>query len=68
MSWSGYTCQFFKNFTIIQVVPLFIRFSDSKSLGSYRWLVWAIAPITDDNGENTAFQKLQVLPASGDEK
>jgi len=41
-----------------------IRLSDGKPLGSYRWLVWAVAPITDDCGENTAFQELQVFPAA----
>jgi len=45
-----------------------IRRSSGQPLGSYRWLVWAIAPITDDIGENTAFQELQVIPARPDEK
>jgi hypothetical protein len=38
-----------------------IRASDGKSLGSYRWLVWAVSPIND--AENTAYQELQVLSA-----
>jgi len=41
-----------------------IRHSDGKPLGSYRWLVWAVSPVTDDNRENTAFQELQVIPAA----
>jgi membrane-associated protease RseP (regulator of RpoE activity) len=45
-----------------------IRCSGGRPLGNYRWLVWAIAPTTEDNLENTAFQELQVIPASGDEK
>ncbi|MGA2501470.1 MAG: PDZ domain-containing protein, partial [Tepidisphaeraceae bacterium] len=41
-----------------------IRQSDGKPLGSYRWLVWAIAPVTTNSGgENTAFQEFQVIPA-----
>jgi len=40
-----------------------IRRSDGKSLGTYRWLVWAIAPVTTaGGGENTAFQELQAIP------
>ena len=38
-----------------------IRYTDGKSLGGYRWLVWAVYPINDM--ENTAFQELQVIPA-----
>lgn len=37
-----------------------IRRSDGKPLGSYRWLVWAVSPVSD-NAENTAFQELQVI-------
>ena len=40
-----------------------IRSSDDKPLGSYRWLVWAVFPINDS--ENTVYQELQVLPATG---
>ena len=41
-----------------------IRQSGGKPLGSYRWLVWAVSPVTSiGGGENTAFQELQVLPA-----
>jgi len=41
-----------------------IRRSDGKPLGGYRWLVWAVAPVTGEvGGENTAFQELQVIPA-----
>ena len=39
-----------------------IRQSGGKSLGSYRWLVWAVTPITYDGGSNTAIQELQVIP------
>ncbi|MCY2954238.1 MAG: hypothetical protein NTU53_20065 [Planctomycetota bacterium] len=42
-----------------------IRRSDGKPLGSYRWLVWAVSPVTGEvGGENTAFQELQVIPAA----
>jgi hypothetical protein len=41
-----------------------IRQSDGKPLGSFRWLVWAISPVTPvAGGENTAFQEFQVLGA-----
>jgi hypothetical protein len=39
-----------------------IRRSDGQPLGSYRWLVWAVFPVTQDYVENTAFQELQVIP------
>jgi membrane-associated protease RseP (regulator of RpoE activity) len=45
-----------------------IRHSDGKPLGSHRWLVWAVSPVTDDNQENTAFQELQVIPWKGGKK
>jgi len=39
-----------------------IRRSDGKPLGSFRWLVWAVLPVTGEiGGENTAFQELQVI-------
>jgi hypothetical protein len=42
-----------------------IRRSDGKPLGSYRWLIWAVSPVTGEiGGENTAFQELQVIPAA----
>ena len=41
-----------------------IRRSGDKPLGSYRWLLWAIAPISSvAGGENTAFQEIQVIEA-----
>ena len=41
-----------------------VRQSGGKPLGSYRWLVWAVAPVTDSaGGENTAFQEFQVIAA-----
>ncbi|MFI5379119.1 MAG: PDZ domain-containing protein [Tepidisphaerales bacterium] len=41
-----------------------IRQCDGKPLGTYRWLVWAVAPVTANaGGENTAFQEFQVIPA-----
>jgi hypothetical protein len=43
-----------------------IRHSDGKPLGSYRWLVWAVTPVTPEHAENTAFQELQVIPAAVD--
>jgi len=42
-----------------------IRRADGKPLGAYRWLVWAVYPVTDANAENTAFQELQVIPVAG---
>ena len=39
-----------------------IRHSGGRPLGNYRWLVWAVFPVTQDNVENTAFQELQVIP------
>ncbi len=42
-----------------------IRRSDGNPLGSYRWLVWAVFPVTGEiGGENTAFQELQAIPAA----
>ena len=42
-----------------------IRHSAGKPLGSYRWLVWAVSPVTGEiGGENTAFQELQAIPAA----
>ena len=40
-----------------------VQSSSGKSLGSYRWLVWAVGPVTDI-GENTAFQEFQVVPSA----
>ncbi len=43
-----------------------VRRSDGRPLGSYRWLVWALSPITGEiGGENSAYQELQVIPAVG---
>ena len=40
-----------------------VRRSDGKPVGSYRWLVWAVSPITGEiGGENSAYQELQVIP------
>jgi len=42
-----------------------IRRSGGKPLGSFRWLVWKVSPITGEiGGENTAFQELQVIPGN----
>ena len=39
-----------------------IRPAGHSTLGAYRWLVWRVAPVTPNaDGENTAFQELQVL-------
>jgi membrane-associated protease RseP (regulator of RpoE activity) len=39
-----------------------IRQSAGQALGSFRWLVWAVSPVTPTaGGENTAFQEFQVL-------
>jgi hypothetical protein len=42
-----------------------IRRSGGRPLGSYRWLVWAVSPVTEENRENTAFQELQVISFKG---
>ena len=42
-----------------------IRQSDGKPIGSYRWLVWAVTPITSDTSANTTFTELQVIPVIG---
>lgn len=39
-----------------------IRRSGDQPLGTYRWLVWAVSPVTDA-AENTSFHELQVIPA-----
>ncbi|MCY2995286.1 MAG: PDZ domain-containing protein [Planctomycetota bacterium] len=39
-----------------------LRQSGGKPLGAYRWLVWALSPVTSNaGGENTAFQEFQVI-------
>ena len=43
-----------------------VQSSSGKALGSYRWLVWAVGPVTDI-GENTAFQEFQVVPSAREE-
>jgi hypothetical protein len=45
-----------------------IRQNGGKPLGRYRWLIWAVTPITYDRGSNTTIQELQVIPARGEEK
>jgi hypothetical protein len=41
-----------------------VRQSGGKPLGSYRWLVWAVAPVTENaGGENSAFQEFQIIAA-----
>ncbi|NBV23430.1 MAG: PDZ domain-containing protein [Proteobacteria bacterium] len=40
-----------------------IRRSEGRPLGRFRWLVWAVSPVTDANRENASFQELQVIPA-----
>jgi membrane-associated protease RseP (regulator of RpoE activity) len=38
-----------------------LRAADGESLGSFRWIVWAVSPVYDrGGGENTAFQELCV--------
>lgn len=38
-----------------------LRARTGKSLGNYRWIVWAVFPVSDlGGGENTAFQELSV--------
>jgi len=38
-----------------------VAMAGGKSLGTYRWLIWAVAPVTDI-GENSAYQEFQVIP------
>ena len=46
------------------LVATSVRRSTGKPLGAYRWLVWAIIPVTSTaGGENTAFQEFQVMGA-----
>lgn len=45
-----------------------IRRSNGAPLGNYRWLVWAVSPVTDANRENTSFQELQVIPSMADSR
>lgn len=38
-----------------------LRTPSGKSLGNFRWIVWAVSPVTSTaGGENTAFQELAV--------
>ena len=38
-----------------------LRAVDGKSLGTFRWIVWAVQPISSGGGgENTSFQELSV--------
>ena len=38
-----------------------LRAEQGKSLGWFRWIVWAVSPVTrNGDGENTAFQELSV--------
>jgi alpha-L-fucosidase len=38
-----------------------LRAADGQSLGAFRWIVWAVSPVTETGGgENTAFQELSV--------
>jgi alpha-L-fucosidase len=42
-----------------------LRASSGQSLGQFRWIVWAVSPVTETGGgENTAFQELHVELAS----
>ena len=42
-----------------------VRRTGGRPLGDWRWLVWAISPVTNvAGGENTAFQEFQVIGAS----
>ncbi|WP_231617878.1 alpha-L-fucosidase [Novipirellula aureliae] len=38
-----------------------LRATEGHSLGKFRWIVWAVSPVTESGGgENTAFQELAV--------
>ena len=42
-----------------------LRASAGSSLGQFRWIVWAVSPVTETGGgENTAFQELSVEVAT----
>lgn len=42
-----------------------IRSAGEQPLGNYRWVIWAVSPISNNGGgENTAFQELAVETAS----
>lgn len=36
-----------------------LRANDKQTLGRFRWIIWAVSPVTDA-GENTAFQEFSV--------
>ena len=36
-----------------------VRTADEQSLGTFRWLMWVVEPVTE-KGENTAFQEFQI--------
>ncbi len=36
-----------------------VRAADEQSVGTYRWLMWVVDPVTE-KGENTAFQEFQI--------
>ncbi|WP_435895182.1 PVC-type heme-binding CxxCH protein [Oceaniferula spumae] len=48
-----------KGQSLSDFVALSLHAKKGKSLGSYRWIVWKVAPVTS-NHENTAFQELAV--------
>ncbi len=37
-----------------------VRAADGQSVGTYRWLMWVVDPLTE-KGENTAFQEFQII-------
>ena len=41
-----------------------IRPAGKKLLGSYRWLIWKVSPVTEQQ-ENTAYQEFQVVLGNG---
>ena len=36
-----------------------VRAADEQSVGTYRWLMWVVDPVTE-KGENAAFQEFQI--------
>jgi hypothetical protein len=44
-----------------------IRRSGERSLGSFRWLVWVVSPVTSIN-ENTAYQEIEIKSHGSDPK
>ncbi|MCX7009061.1 MAG: hypothetical protein NTY53_17735, partial [Kiritimatiellaeota bacterium] len=40
-----------------------IQPAHGASLGKFRWLAWAVSPVNEGPGENTAYQEFDVIAA-----